>query len=278
MWRGAHGWIAKRLQGSLVVFTLFTGIVDDVAAETRAAAGGTLVNAFLEIESSTRRAPPAVLNTANRHRATRRAAKKHQPVPQKVPDIPTATNQSNKSDHPDVLQRGIVSAASETSQVQPVNQTPKEFEHSDIISVRTVIESLSCIIGTILIVLHRHQVRTILTAGIEGISGLISAVKQNNSGGWPESNDKPLNDLATTYASMAKLRQAQGRYTEAENLYDCALRCCENALSADHPDIATLLEHKAGLYQEQHRYDDADVLLARALPIREKALARGPRQ
>ena len=68
------------------------------------------------------------------------------------------------------------------------------------------------------------------------------------------------------------LRSAQGKYTEAEPLYQRALAIDEKALGPEHPDVATDLNNLALLYQGQGKYTEAEPLHKRALAIWEKAL------
>jgi tetratricopeptide (TPR) repeat protein len=73
-----------------------------------------------------------------------------------------------------------------------------------------------------------------------------------------------LNELANSY-------QNQGRYTEAEPLYQRSLTILEKSLGPDDP-IATALNSLGSLYYAQGRYADAEPLLKRSLAIREKSL------
>ena len=64
----------------------------------------------------------------------------------------------------------------------------------------------------------------------------------------------------------------QGRYAQAEPLYQRALAIREKALGPDHPDAAASLNNLAVLYDNQGRYEQAEPLYHRALAIREKVL------
>ena len=64
----------------------------------------------------------------------------------------------------------------------------------------------------------------------------------------------------------------QGKYSDAEPLYQRALVIKEKALGPDHPDTALSLNNLASLYDNQGKYSDAEPLYQRALVIREKAL------
>ena len=64
----------------------------------------------------------------------------------------------------------------------------------------------------------------------------------------------------------------QGKYEEAEPLYQRALTIREKALGPEHPDTASTLNNLALLYNNQGKYEEAEPLYQRALAIREKAL------
>ena len=57
---------------------------------------------------------------------------------------------------------------------------------------------------------------------------------------------------------------------EAEPLYQRALAIDENALGADHPDVAIDLNNLALLYHTQGKYAEAEPLYQRALAIRSR--------
>ncbi len=65
---------------------------------------------------------------------------------------------------------------------------------------------------------------------------------------------------------------AQGRYAQAEPLYQRALTIWEKALGPEHPHVATSLNNLAGLYEAQGRYAQAEPLYKRSLAILERAL------
>ena len=56
----------------------------------------------------------------------------------------------------------------------------------------------------------------------------------------------------------------QGRYAEAEPLFERALGIDEKVLGPEHPDVATDLNNLALLYDHQGKYADADPLFHRA--------------
>jgi len=64
----------------------------------------------------------------------------------------------------------------------------------------------------------------------------------------------------------------RGRYTEAEPLYQRAIRIREQLLGPEHPDVATSLYGLANLYLDQGRYAEAEPLYQRAIRIREQFL------
>ncbi|MGH9847981.1 MAG: tetratricopeptide repeat protein [Blastocatellia bacterium] len=77
-----------------------------------------------------------------------------------------------------------------------------------------------------------------------------------------------LDDIATFFLADDE----PDRYTQAEQIYARALAIRENALGADHPDVARSLDKLAMTYRAQGRYAQAKPLDRRALSIREKAL------
>jgi len=72
-----------------------------------------------------------------------------------------------------------------------------------------------------------------------------------------------LNNLGLLYTD-------QGKYTEAEPLFQRSLAIREKALGPEDPDVATSLENYAFLLQEMDRNTDADKLGERARAIRDK--------
>ena len=72
--------------------------------------------------------------------------------------------------------------------------------------------------------------------------------------------------------SLALLYHDQGKYAEAEPLYQRALAFAEKVLGPEHPSTAASLNNLAGLYRDQGKYADAEALFARAMGISEKAL------
>ncbi len=74
-----------------------------------------------------------------------------------------------------------------------------------------------------------------------------------------------LNDLAFFY-------HKQGKYEQAEPLYQRALAIYERVLGVEHPDTASSLGNLALLYYSQRKYEQAEPLYQRALAIRERVL------
>jgi CHAT domain-containing protein/tetratricopeptide (TPR) repeat protein len=78
--------------------------------------------------------------------------------------------------------------------------------------------------------------------------------------------------VAASLNNLAMLYQLQGAYAEAEPLYVRALRICEKALGAEHPELAASLNNLAELHRARGAYAEAEPLHERALRICEKAL------
>ncbi len=77
-------------------------------------------------------------------------------------------------------------------------------------------------------------------------------------------------DVATSLNNLAALYQAQGRYAEAETLYERSLAIREKALGPEHPDVAQSLENYAALLRGTARADEAERMETRAKAIRAK--------
>ncbi|MFQ3616914.1 MAG: tetratricopeptide repeat protein [Cyanobacteriota bacterium] len=82
-------------------------------------------------------------------------------------------------------------------------------------------------------------------------------------------------DLASSLDRLATIYQKQGRYTEAEPLFQRALQLREQHLGPTHPEVATALNNLALIYQDQGRYCEAEPLCQRAIAIDEQVY--GPR-
>jgi len=68
------------------------------------------------------------------------------------------------------------------------------------------------------------------------------------------------------------LYDSQGRYGEAEPLFQRALAAREKVLGPSTPDALTSVNNLALLYDSQGRYGEAEPLFQRALAAREKVL------
>ena len=70
--------------------------------------------------------------------------------------------------------------------------------------------------------------------------------------------------LATSLNNLALLYKAQGRYAEAEPLYQRSLAIREKALGPEHPAVATSLENYADLLRKTGRVSEATKMETRA--------------
>ncbi len=77
--------------------------------------------------------------------------------------------------------------------------------------------------------------------------------------------------MATSLNNLALLYATQGKYAEAEPLYQRALGIVEKALGPEHPHVAQSLENYAALLRKTGRDDEAVKLEARARAIRAQA-------
>jgi tetratricopeptide (TPR) repeat protein len=66
--------------------------------------------------------------------------------------------------------------------------------------------------------------------------------------------------------------QHQGKYAEAEPLYERVLAINEKILGPEHPSVAMAINNLGSLYFSQAKYEKAEPLVKRALAIYEKAL------
>ncbi len=76
--------------------------------------------------------------------------------------------------------------------------------------------------------------------------------------------------MATSLNNLAELYHAQGKYPEAEPLYQRALAIWEKALGPEHPNVATVLENYAALLRQMNRNSEAAEMEARVKAIRAK--------
>jgi tetratricopeptide (TPR) repeat protein len=83
-----------------------------------------------------------------------------------------------------------------------------------------------------------------------------------------KSGDADQNSLATSLNNLAGLYESQGKWAEAEPLYDEALAICRT-LFGERPnnDLATSLNNLAGLYRSQGKWAEAEPLYDEALAI-----------
>ncbi len=78
--------------------------------------------------------------------------------------------------------------------------------------------------------------------------------------------------LGISLDNLTNVYNAQGKYAEAERLYQRALAIVEKALGPEHLDVAVILNNLASVYYTQAKYAKAERLYQRALAIVEKAL------
>jgi len=67
-------------------------------------------------------------------------------------------------------------------------------------------------------------------------------------------------DTARNFNDLALLYYKQGRYAEAQSLFERALAISQRVLGEEHPDTARNLNNLALLYQGQGRYAEAQSL------------------
>jgi tetratricopeptide (TPR) repeat protein len=79
-------------------------------------------------------------------------------------------------------------------------------------------------------------------------------------------------DFASTLSNLAFLYRSQGRYDQAEPLYQQALELRKRLLGEEHPYVATSLNNLAFLYHSQGRYAEAEPLYLQALELRKHLL------
>lgn len=73
--------------------------------------------------------------------------------------------------------------------------------------------------------------------------------------------------VANSLHDLAMLYSAQGRYGEAEPLFQQALAMYQRLLGDEHPDVATSFLNLGSLRYKQGRYHEALALLRQAQPI-----------
>jgi tetratricopeptide (TPR) repeat protein len=77
--------------------------------------------------------------------------------------------------------------------------------------------------------------------------------------------------LSVSLNNMARLRQAQGRYPEAEQLFNRALAIAETERGRQHPDAAICLSNIAGLLQMEEKNAEAEAAYQESVAILEAA-------
>ena len=87
---------------------------------------------------------------------------------------------------------------------------------------------------------------------------------------WCEGNED--DQFALSLNGLASLYYSQGKYNEAEPLYQRSLSITEKQLGENHPEVATSLNNLAGLYKDQGKYNEAEPLYRRSLSIMENQL------
>ncbi|MGG7380762.1 tetratricopeptide repeat protein, partial [Escherichia coli] len=78
--------------------------------------------------------------------------------------------------------------------------------------------------------------------------------------------------VAVTLRSLADVYFAKSRYSDAEQLYQRALKIQEKRFGPDHAELANTLSNLASILRIQRKFADAELLLKRALAIREASL------
>ncbi len=77
-------------------------------------------------------------------------------------------------------------------------------------------------------------------------------------------------NVATGLNNLALLYYAQGKYAQAEPLYQRALTIDEKALGPEHAHVATMLENYARMLRVLNRHGEAEKMEVRAQAIRAK--------
>ncbi|NEP56639.1 MAG: tetratricopeptide repeat protein [Symploca sp. SIO2G7] len=80
-------------------------------------------------------------------------------------------------------------------------------------------------------------------------------------------------DLASNLNNLAELYYYQGRYNEAEHLYEQVIEINKRSLPEYHPDLAINLSNLAQLYSSQGRYSEAEPLYIQAIQINKRSLS-----
>jgi len=78
--------------------------------------------------------------------------------------------------------------------------------------------------------------------------------------------------MATSYNNLAVNLNSQGKYDEAEVLFQKTLQIRERALGKEHPSIADSYNNLAANLTAHGKYKEAEVLYQKALQICERML------
>jgi tetratricopeptide (TPR) repeat protein len=78
--------------------------------------------------------------------------------------------------------------------------------------------------------------------------------------------------LSVSLNNVARLRQAQKRNADAEQLYNRALAIAESERGREHPDTAICLSNLAGLLQAEGKTEEAESAYKESLAILEKTM------
>eukprot|EP00903_Cladosiphon_okamuranus_P022363 g20568.t1 len=107
-----------------------------------------------------------------------------------------------------------------------------------------------------------------LWRSVEMLSGnpMLEVASYSTSLGELESCEATT-DVASSYSSVGFFFNIQGKFSEAEPLYERCQAIEEKVLGPDHPSLATTLNNRAGLLESQGKLEDADPLYARVLEI-----------
>ncbi len=80
--------------------------------------------------------------------------------------------------------------------------------------------------------------------------------------------------LAESLNSLAVVDAKQGKYLEAELLFQRSIEISEKALGAEHPNVVATIGNLGTLYAEQGKFTVAEPLLTRSLSLNIKILGR----
>jgi tetratricopeptide (TPR) repeat protein len=89
---------------------------------------------------------------------------------------------------------------------------------------------------------------------------------------WQELLGDRHPDVASSINNLALLYKSQGRYEEAEPLYQQALVLRQELLGDHHPNVAESLSNLAGLYLSQGKYEEAEPLYKQPISLMQELL------